>query len=48
LTEFVDHSVNDILQLDHNDTLDVHGDLLGQVATGDGITHAGDILNLSL
>jgi hypothetical protein len=34
--------------LDQNITLNVHGDLLGQVATGNGITHANEILDMDL
>ena len=48
LTEFVDHSIDDVFELDHDDTLNGYGDLLGQVAASDGITDTGDVLYLSL
>jgi hypothetical protein len=48
LTEFVNHSVDDVLELHHDDPLDGHGDLLGQVPASDSITNAGDVPDLSL
>lgn len=48
LTEFVDHPVDDVLELHHDDTLDRHGDLLGEVSAGDSVTDAGDVLDLGL
>lgn len=48
LTEFIDHSIDDILDLDHEGTLHGDGDLMRQVTAGDGITYANDVANLSL
>jgi len=48
LTEFINHSIDDILDLDHESTLHGDGDLTGQVTAGDGITDANDVANLSL
>jgi hypothetical protein len=48
LNEFINHSINDILDLDHEGTLHGDGDLMGQVTAGDGNTYANDVANLSL
>ena len=48
LNEFINHSIDDILDLDHEGTLHGDGDLMGQVTAGDGITDANDVANLSL
>ena len=48
LTEFINHSIDDILDLGHESTLHGDGDLTGQVTAGDGITDANDVANLSL
>ena len=43
--ELIDHRVDGVLQLE-NLALDVHGDLAGQVAAGDGGRHLGDVSHL--
>jgi hypothetical protein len=48
LIEFINHSIDDILELDHEGTLHGYGDLMGQVTAGDGIADANDVANLSL
>jgi len=48
LNEFINHSIDDIFDLDHESTLHGDGDLMGQIAAGDGITDANDVANLSL
>jgi hypothetical protein len=48
LSELVDHTVDNILKLNHDDTLHGHCDLLRQVSAGNGIANASDILNLGL
>src|ERR1700679_1834842 len=48
LKEFINHSIDDILDLDHEGSLHGDGDLMRQVAAGDGITDANDVANLSL
>jgi hypothetical protein len=47
-TEFVDHGVDDVLELNHDRALDRHGDLLAEIALGHGLAHAGDVLDLGL
>lgn len=46
--ELVDHGVDDVLELDHDGALDGDGDLLAQIALGDGLADAGDVLDLGL
>lgn len=48
LNEFINHSIDDILDLNHEGTLHGDGDPMGQVTAGDGITDANDVANLSL
>ena len=48
LNEFINHSIDDIPDLDHEGTLHGDGDPMGQVIMGDGITDANDVANLSL
>ena len=48
LNEFINHSIDDILDLDHEGTLHGDGDPMRQVTAGDGITNANDVANLSL
>ena len=43
--ELVDHRVDGVLQLEDL-ALDVDGDLLGEVAVGDGGRHLGDVAHL--
>ncbi len=44
--ELVDHRVDGVLELEDL-ALDVDGDLLGEVAVGDGLGHVGDIADLA-
>jgi len=46
--EFVDHGVYNVLELDHDETLDWDGYFLREVATSDGIANTGDVLDLGL
>ena len=44
--ELIDHRVDGVLQFE-DFALDVDGDLLGQVAVGDGLGHVGDVAHLA-
>ena len=46
LSELVDHTIDDVLELYNNDTLHRNGDLLGQVSESHGVAHASNILYL--
>jgi len=46
--ELVDHGVDDILELNHDEALYRDGNFLRKVATSDGIANAGDVLDLGL
>ena len=48
LAEFVDHGVNDDLELYHDGPLYGNGDLLSEVAVCNGLADAGNVLYLSL
>ena len=48
LVESVNHSIDDVLELDHVGTVHGDGDLMGQVAAGDSVADANDVANLSL
>lgn len=42
------HGIDDLFELDHDDTLYGDGDLLAKITPGDGVADAGDVLNLCL
>ena len=42
------HGVDDVLELDHDDALDGHSDLLRQIAASDGVADPSDVLDLCL
>jgi len=46
--KFIDHSVYDIFELDHDETLDWDGYFLREIATSDSIADTGDVLDLGL
>jgi hypothetical protein len=46
LSKLLHHSVDNVLQLHCNDALDGDRNPLGQIASCDGVAHAGDVLDL--
>jgi hypothetical protein len=48
LNEFINHSIDDIPDLDHEGTLHGDGDPMGQVTVGDGITDTNDVAETKL
>ena len=46
LTQFIDHGVDDVLELDHDYALDDDGDFLAEVTPCDCVADSCDILHL--
>lgn len=48
LPKFVDHTIDDVFELYHDDTLYGHDSLLRKITVGDGSKDASNVLELSL